>query len=129
MSVAVADQLEQMKSVNQELTERAEVVKGMSQALKGIDAKSGGPEVKKQATKIVNTIKHFEGIIIELKQNKKRLIEAIISARDTFEIVVSKKLYPGVDVQFVQQYIPIKQERPRCKMKAKGDGITFFTLE
>ena len=128
-SVAIADQLAHIKSVNEELAERVEVVNGMNQALKGFDAKGGGKEAKKQAEKIINTIKHFQGLISELKQNKKQLVEAITSARDSFEVVASNKLYPGVDVQFVQKVIPIKQERPSCKVMAKGDGITFFTLE
>lgn len=122
-------QLSDVNSIYSELSERLNVIRGMKQALNQIENKNVNGEVGEQVEKITNTINHFTQIIAELKQKRAVLIEEIESIKETLEVQVTKALYPGVQVCFVQNDVPIKQERDACRIKAKGDGITFFTLE
>lgn len=127
-STRFAGQLQELKGLNKELGERINVVRGMNTALAQIENKTSCSDASEQVTKISNTIEHFQSVISELKEKRKCLIQEMEAIKEQFEVVVKRNLYPGVEIQFIQKLLPIKQEKNSCKIKAKDDGLVFFTV-
>ena len=100
----------------------------MNTALAQIENKTSCSDASEQVTKISNTIEHFQSVISELKEKRKCLIQEMEAIKEQFEVVVKRNLYPGVEIQFIQKLLPIKQEKNSCKIKAKEDGLVFFTV-
>ena len=124
-----SEQLTELNSIKVDMGERLNVVRGMKEALRQMEAKTAAGEAGEQAKKVSNTISHFETVLSELKDRRKALIEEIEATVGTLEVAVEKALFPGVQITFVQNAIPVKQERDGCRIKAKDDGITFYTIE
>ena len=124
-----SEQLTELNSIKEDIGERLNVVRGMKEALRQMKGKDASGEVGEQAKKISNTIAHFDGVLRELKERRQALIDEVSAAVETLEITVGKALFPGVQVIFVQKTIPVKQERDGCRIKAQGDGITYYSIE
>lgn len=127
-SARFSEQLTELASLREDIGERLNVVRGMREALRRIEDKSAGADVAEQVAKITNTVTHFESIIKELKARRLCLIDEVNRIVETLEITVQRALFPGVQVVFVQNSVPVKQERDGCRIKAKDDGITYYTL-
>lgn len=122
-------QLTELSDIREDMGERLNVIRGMKEALRRIEDKSEGGDVAEQISKIANTVAHFEAVIKELKAKRASIIEEVSRIVDNLEVTVQKALFPGVQVTFVQNAVPVKQERDGCRIKAKDDGITYFTLD
>lgn len=127
-STRLDSQLRELKQVNDELVERINVARGMNAALRDIENKTSSKEAMEQAQKITNTIKHFQGLVSELKEKRKAIQKEIDTVCEEFEVCVKQNLYPGVEIQFVEKVIPVKQEKPCCRLKKKDEGLAFFSL-
>lgn len=123
-----SEQLTEFVAIREELSERANVIQGMREALQSIESQNADKDVREQVSKISNTIAHFENLVKELKTRRQVLIEEVKAIAESLEVVVEKALFPGVQLTFLQKTIPVKQERDGCKIKAKDDGITYYTL-
>ncbi|RLT88911.1 MULTISPECIES: DUF342 domain-containing protein [unclassified Ketobacter] len=121
-----SEQMADLESIRAELGERLNVVRGMKEALRQIKDRTGS-DAGEQVAKISNTIAHFEGILSDLKQRREAILEAVNAIVETLEISVEKAVFPGVQITFIQNPIPVKQERDGCRIKAKGDGITYYS--
>ena len=123
-----SEQLSDLESMRKEIGDRLNVIRGMKEALRAIESKTTDKDSGEQATKISNTIVHFDGLVKELKEKRQSLIEQVMAEADTLEVVVEKALFPGVQITFIQKPGAVKQERDGCRIKTKDDGITYFTL-
>lgn len=123
-------ELGELSSINGELGERVNVIRGMMAALRQFEAKPGCAETEEQIQKIRNTVRHFEELIVDLKARRTALLNTIESIRQGFELVIQRNLFPGVSVRFVGQDNPVRDERgpSRIKAKEKADTIAYFTL-
>lgn len=122
------NELGELQNINQELGERVNVVRGMRAALRQFEVKSGSPDIEEQVTKINNTVQHFENLIQVLKQRRSQLLKTIVAIRESLVIDVHKTLYPGVSIRFVDQDYPVREEKNLVQIKARDDGIGYFTL-
>lgn len=128
-SARFSSQLEDLSALREELGERLNVIRGMKEALRRIEDKAAGGDVAEQVAKISNTIAHFNGLVAEGKERRAQLLEEIDRIVEGLEIRVEKALFPGVQITFTQNPIPVKQERSGSRIKSKDDGITYYTLD
>ncbi|MEE2731750.1 MAG: FapA family protein [Pseudomonadota bacterium] len=124
----LAVELTELRELREEIGSRLNVIRGMKEALRPIEKNAANQDAMEQITKISNTIAHFDQLVKELKARSQLLVEQVKSTTETFEVVVERALFPGVQVVFIQQAHPVKQERDGCRIKCKDDALAYFTL-
>ncbi|MAR93026.1 MAG: hypothetical protein CML06_19445 [Pseudomonadales bacterium] len=124
-----SQQLTELTEIRDQLGERLHVIRGMKEALRGFEGQPGSDnDVAEQVRKIRNTISHFEQEVERLKHRRQELIADVTAVAETLEVVVQRDLFPGVEINFLQQWVPVKDERDACRIKMKDKSITYFTL-
>ncbi len=123
-----SEQLDELGSIKSELGERLNVIRGMKEALRPIQNQPQTKETREQKAKINNTIAHFEKLVTGLKERRNELIEEVKALSESLEVIIEKAVFPGVQITFIQNAAPVKQERDGCRIKAKDDGITYYNV-
>ncbi|WP_290579330.1 FapA family protein [Ketobacter sp.] len=127
-STRIAEPLTELSTLQEELSSRLNVIRGMKEALRPIEKNAANQDAMDQIRKISNTIAHFENLVVELKRRRQQLIEQVQAISETFEVVVERAVFPGVQLVFIQQALAVKQERDGCRIKCKDDALAYFTL-
>lgn len=123
-----AAELDEISSINDDVTERLKVIRGMQLALQNLEGKAVTAESVEQLHKIQNTVAHFAAQVEELKQRKAAMLEQHREVIASLYVDVHKELYPGVTVSFGDVSDTVKEERKICRIRMKDGGVGYFTL-
>jgi len=123
-----ASELDEIRAVNDEVTERVKVIRGMQMALQNLEGKKATAEAAEQLQKIHNTIAHFAEEIEKLKQRRARLQKEHAAILEELFVDIHKELYPGVSLSFGEFTETVKEEKKVCRVRVKESRVGYFTL-